>query len=98
MWNRKNSNFLLIKIRIPSRFNFTIPLLLPVVEETLEELTDWMSLWTWMQVNNPKFPGFSAIRGLLQAGTEMFREIRALGPVDLDEVNNPEADVEIKLR
>jgi hypothetical protein len=95
MWNRKRSTFLLIKIRIPSRFGFTFPLLLPVAEETLEGITDLIALGK--SVYNRDSFWVSVICSSLQAGREALREMRALGPIDLVEINTPEAEVAVKL-
>ena len=95
MWNKKYSTFLLVKVRIPSRFNMAFPLLLPVLHETLEEVTDWMMFWKW--VYNPEGSWLSKICSGLQAGGDMLREVRALGPMELIEVKTPEAEVAVKL-
>lgn len=96
MWNRKCNTFLLIKIKISSRFGFTFPLLLPVVDETLEEVTDWMAFWKW--VDNRERSWVSAIWNGLYAGREILKEMRTLGPIDLVEVNTPEVVIAVKLR
>jgi len=96
MWNRKRNTFLLVKIHVPSRFRFAFPLLLPVLEETLEELTDWMAFWKWVYNREGSWV-FNLWSGL-HMGREMFQEIRSLGPMDMVEINTPEAFVAVKLR
>lgn len=95
MWNRKNSTFLLVKVRVPSRYNFVFPLLLPVLDETLEEITDLMAFWKW--VYNREGSWLSSICSWFQAGGDMLRELRSLGPMDLIEVKTPEAEIVVKL-
>lgn len=96
MWNRKRSTFLIIKIKIPSRFGFTFPLLLPVVEETLEELTDWMAFYKW--VYNRESSWVSATWKGLHAGRDILNEIRAQEPIDMALINTPDAIIAVKLR
>lgn len=96
MWNKKRSTFLLVKIKVPSRFSFNFPLLLPLVEETMEELTDWMAFWKW--VHNREGSWVSNLWSGLHMGQELFGEIRSLGPMDMVEINTPEALVAVKLR
>ena len=96
MWNRKNSTFLLVKVRVPSRFNLVFPLLLPLLDETLEEVNDWMAFWKW--VYNREGSWLSNICSCLQAGGDMLREIRALGPMDMIEIKTPEAEIVVKLQ
>ncbi len=96
MWNRKHSTFLIIKVKIPSRFGFTFPLLLPVLEETLEEAIDWMAFWKWTYKR--EYSWASVIWRGLHAVRDMLNELRAQGPVNMVEINTPEAEVTVKLQ
>ncbi len=96
MWNRKKSTFLLVKVRVPSRFNLVFPLLLPLLDETLEEVNDWMAFWKW--VYNREGSWLSTTCSWLQAGGDILREIRTLRPMDIIEVKTPEAEIVVKLQ
>ncbi|MEA4924295.1 MAG: hypothetical protein VB084_03200 [Syntrophomonadaceae bacterium] len=96
MWNSKRSTFLIVKLKIPSRFGFTFPLLLPVLEETLEEAIDWVALWKWIYKRECSWA--SVIWRGLHAVRDMLNELRAQGPVNMVEINTPEAEVTVKLQ
>lgn len=95
MWNSKHSTFLIVKFKIPSRFGFTFPLLLPVIDETLEEVIDWMAFWKWIW--NRECSGASVIWRGLHAGRDILNEIRAQGPVNMIEINTPDVEITVKL-
>jgi hypothetical protein len=96
MWNRKRSTFLVINFKIPSRFGLTFPLLLPVMDETLEEVLGWMAFWKW--IYNRKCSWASVVWTGLHAGRDMLNEMRAQGPIDMVEVNTPKVIIAVKLR
>lgn len=95
MWNSKYSTFLVVKVKIPSRFGFTFPLLLPVIDETLEEVIDWMGFWKWVWKRDCTWAAL-LWKGL-HAGRDMLDELRAQGPVNMVEVKTPDAEVTVKL-
>lgn len=95
MLNKKQNAFIWFKIRTSSRFGFAFPLMLPVLEETLEELNEFLSLV------KPLVKGINPTAGaafdILRAGLELLREIRWLGPCNLVEVQSEEVKVNIRL-
>jgi len=62
----------------------------------LKELTDWMAFCKW--VYNRESSWASAIWRGLHAGRDILNEIRAHGPIDMVEINTPDAIIAVKLR
>lgn len=95
MWNRRRNWWLWLKVRTSSRRGFGVPLLLPVLEETMEELYDFMSLWKPL-LRRAKSP-VAAVFNILQAALELIREVRQLGPCTLVDVRTEDVRVDIRL-
>ncbi|MEQ8175686.1 MAG: hypothetical protein ABRQ26_11530 [Syntrophomonadaceae bacterium] len=95
MWNKRRNFFIWVKIRTSSRFGFVFPLMMPVIEETLEEIHESFSLLKPL-LKGVK-PSVAAAMDMPRAGLEMIREVRCLGPCSLVEVHSKEVKVDIRL-
>lgn len=95
MLNKRRNSFIWLNIRTSSRFGFAFPLVLPVLEETLEELLEFQSLWKPF-LKGVKPPVKAALE-IPRAVLEMLREVRWLGPCNLVEVRSKEVKVDIRL-
>lgn len=86
----------MIRIRTTGQMRLAFPLLLPVLEETLEEAGDWMGIWVKL-IPNKQSP--LVLAGLfLQSCLELLAEFRKLGSWHLIKVDTPEARVYIDLK
>lgn len=94
MWNKRNF-FIWVKIRTSSRFGFAFPLMMPVIEETLEEIHEFLSLFKPL-LKGVKLPAGAAI-DIPRVGLELIREVRCLGPCSLVEVRGKDVKVDIRL-
>lgn len=95
MWNKRRSFFIWVKIKTSSRFGLAFPLMMPVIEETLEEIHESFSLLKPL-LKGVK-PPVGAALDIPRAGLEMIREVRCLGPCSLVEVQSNDVKVDIRL-
>lgn len=95
MWNRRRNLFLWIGVRASSRIGRGFPLLLPVVEETVEEIHEFLSLCKPL-FNIGKNP-MRNIFFLSRTALELIREARELGPYTLIQVQSEEVNVDVRL-
>lgn len=95
MLNKRRNFFIWVKIRTSARFGFAFPLIIPVIEETLEEVHEFLSLWKPL-LKGVK-PPVRAAMDIPRAGLEMIREVRCLGPCSLVEVHSEDVKVDIRL-
>lgn len=95
MWNKKRNYWLWFKVKTGSRIGFGFPLLLPVLEETLEELYEFLSLFKPLVkgIN----PTVGAVFDIPRTGLALLREVRWLGPCNLVEVQSEDVRVDIRL-
>jgi len=94
--NKRPNFFLIIRFRALPRMGIIFPLLLPVLEETIEELADLISCFKWAGRSGSGWA--AALSGLMQLSLETIREIRALGPCQLVQVETAQVRVSADLK
>lgn len=94
MSNRRKNFALWIGWRVFPRHGWGFPLLLPVLEETLEEILEFMSLGKFL-LNRVNL--FGRIFGLIQTIADLLREMRNVGPLTLVQVRTEDTSVDIRL-
>lgn len=94
--NKRPNFFLIIGFRTLPRMGIIFPLLLPVLEETIEEWADLISCFKW--AGRSGSGRAAALSGLMQLSLETIREIRALGPCRLVRVEADQVRVSVDLR
>jgi|GEM_PF-4540798 hypothetical protein len=95
MWNKKLNHWLWVKVKTGSRMGWGFPFLLPVLQETLEELDELLGLAKPL-LKGAK-PPLGAVLDISRAGLEMLREVRRLGPCRLVEVQKEDVRVSVRL-
>ncbi len=83
-----------IKIRIPPRCGWGFPLVLPVLEETLEEMLEFLILWKPLLA---RYRHGRVVYGLFPTALNLLREVRDTGPYTLVRADTEEASVDIRL-
>ena len=94
MWNERRSWLIWLKLRVPPRIRFGFPLLLPVIEETLEEVHEFLGLWQPFLKGGR--PSIGAAIAFSKAGLEFIREVRKMSPCTLIQVQIEEVMVEVR--
>lgn len=95
MWNKRRNWLLWLKLRVRPRIRWGFPLLLPVLEETLEEIQEFLSLWKPFLKGGR--PSVGTALALPQFGLELIRDARKVGPCTLVQVQTEEVIVEVRL-
>ena len=96
----KKSNFLLIKIFDKKRFKITFPLPLIIIDETLESLDDFVSIFdkplTGILRKKHKSSKYLPLSGILNLIMGIIDELKSYGRLKLVHVESEEADVHIE--
>jgi hypothetical protein len=94
MSNRRRNYAIWIGWRVFPRHSWGFPLLLPVLEETLEEILEFLSLGKFLF---SRVKVFGLIYNLIQTILDLFREMRNLGPFTLVQVRTDATSVDVRL-
>jgi len=94
MSNRRRNFAIWVGWRAFPRHGWGFPLLLPVLEETLEEILEFLSLGKFL-LSRVKVIGL--IYSLIQTMIDLLRELRNLGPLTLVQVRTDDTSVDVRL-
>lgn len=84
-----------IGIRIFPRHGWGFPLVLPVLEETLEEILEFLNLWRPLLAKRKL--GMGGVYGLVRGALDFLREVRVMEPCTLVQVDTEKASVDVRL-